>query len=360
MNYPIKVTKTQHSRLDQVDFNNLPFGKMFSDHMFTADYINGEWTNLQILPFGDLAMHPASMVLHYGQAIFEGMKASKSVDGQPLFFRPELHAERLNKSARRMSMAELPEEIFLEGLHRLVDLDQGWIPPQAGSALYIRPFMIATDGYVGVKSSETYKFIIITCPVGPYYPKPISLQTEMKYVRAIEGGTGEAKAAGNYAASLLPARLAIENGYDQVMWMDGHDFKYVQEVGTMNIFFVIGDKIVTPSTDGAILEGITRRSVLELLKSKGFEIEIRPISIEEIQESHEKGLLKEVFGTGTAVVVANVSKIAHEGKEMVLPPVEERKVSPMIKSTIDGWRAGTIEDPFGWIVPVKTYDNVNA
>jgi branched-chain amino acid aminotransferase len=360
MNYNIKVTKTQDSRLSSVDFNNIPFGKIFSDHMFVVDYEDGEWKDPQIVPYGPLEMYPAAMVLHYGQAIFEGMKASKYHDGTPMLLRPELHARRLNLSADRLCMPNVPEDLFLQGLHTLIDLDKGWIPPQAGSALYIRPFMIATDEFIGVGESAKYKFMIMTGPVGPYYPKPIRLLAEQKYVRAVKGGTGEAKAAGNYAGSLLPAKEAKAKGFDQVMWMDGHEFKYIQEVGTMNIFFVIDGKVITPATDGAILKGITRKCIIEVLEDKGYEVEVRPLTIDEVVEAHDKGQLEEIFGAGTAVVVAHISELGYKDRVLTLPAIEGRKIGPMIKAEIDSLRVGDIEDTRGWFVPAKTPEFVDA
>ncbi|MCB0583955.1 MAG: branched-chain amino acid aminotransferase [Phaeodactylibacter sp.] len=361
MKYNIKITKTQKSRLSEVDFDNIPFGRVFSDHMFVADYHNGEWTNPRIEPFGRFSIHPAAMALHYGQSIFEGMKASKSFEGKPLFFRPEMHARRFNNSARRMCMPDVPEALFLEALHALIALDSEWIPPQEGSALYIRPYMFANDEFIGVKPSENYRFIIFTGPVGPYYPKPVSLIAEQEYVRcAIQGGTGEAKVAGNYAASLLPARKANEKGYDQVMWLDANEFKYVQEVGTMNIFFVIDGTVVTPSLNGGILPGITRDSILAIFREKGYRVEERDISIDELMEAYDAGKLDEAFGSGTAAVVAHVSKIAIGGKVMELPPVEKRKLGEMAKMEINGLRSGKIEDTHGWIVPVKHIEAVNV
>jgi len=360
MNYKIQVTKTQQSRLSQVDFDNIPFGRIFSDHMFVADYQNGQWINPRIEPFERFSIHPAAMVLHYGQAIFEGMKASKSKDGKPLLFRPEMHSQRLNRSADRLCMPHVPEDLFLEALHQLVGLDANWIPPQEGSALYIRPFLIATDEFIGVRPSEKYKFFIITGPVGPYYPKPVSLWVEQHYVRAAEGGTGEAKAAGNYAASLLPAKLAQEKGYDQVMWMDGHEFCYIEEVGTMNIFFVIDGVVVTPATDGTILRGITRDSIITILRDHGYTVEERRISIEEVVEAHQSGKLQEVFGTGTAAVVAHVSRIGFQDMALELPPMESRKVGELAKAEINALRAGTAVDKRGWIVPVHAEVGVDV
>lgn len=353
MSYQIALTKTPHSRLPEVDFDHLPFGRVFSDHMFVADYQDGAWGQLRIVPFDHFSIHPASMVLHYGQAIFEGMKASKSFDGQPLLFRPEMHARRLNVSATRMCMPELPESLFLEALHTLIGLDSDWIPTDEEGALYIRPVMFANDEFVGVKPSESYRFIIFTSPVGPYYAKPVRLRVEQEYVRAVPGGTGEAKAAGNYAGAMLPTKLAQQAGFDQVMWMGGPDKKYIQEVGTMNIFFVIDGKVVTPATDGAILKGITRDSIIRLLSDKGYTVEERPLSIDEVADAYRAGKLQEVFGAGTAAVISEVSELAYGDLLMQLPPVESRTISHLVKAEINGLRTGRITDKFGWMVPVQ-------
>ncbi|RMG82061.1 MAG: branched-chain amino acid aminotransferase [Bacteroidetes bacterium] len=355
MNFEISVTRTTRSRLADVDFKNLPFGRTFSDHMFVADYYNGQWQDFRIVPFGHFPIHPAAMALHYGQAIFEGMKATKAVDGTPLFFRPEQHALRLNRSAYRMCMPDFPPEVFEEALHQLVALDADWIPTDPSGALYIRPYMFANDEFIGVKPSQTYKFIIFTGPVGPYYPKPVRLLAETKYIRAAQGGTGFAKAAGNYGGALLPAKLAQEKGFDQVMWLDAKEFKYVQEAGTMNLFFVIDGTVVTPDLSGTILPGITRDSFLKILRAKGIPAEERPITIDEILEAYKNGTLEEAFGAGTAAVVAHVQDIQIKDTLVSLPPVEDRKIGPMLKSTIEGLRAGTIKDEFGWMVPVRGY-----
>ena len=354
MEMDIRITKTNSSRINNVDFDNLPFGRLFSDHMFLAEYKNGQWQNFRIEPFQNLSLHPATMALHYGQEIFEGMKATKTLEGAPYLFRPEMHAKRLNKSAQRMCMPDFPEEMFLKALHTLIGLDQAWIPPREGSALYIRPTMIATDEFIGVKPSENYLFFIFTCPVGPYYPKPVKLLAETKYVRAVLGGTGEAKTAGNYAAALLPARLAQEKGYDQVLWLDAREFKYIQESGTMNIFFVIDNKVITPPLYGTILKGVTRDSIIRLLKDAGHEVEEYPITIDELVEAYKAGKLQEAFGAGTAAVISHVSEIAYKDFHMTLPPLEERKIGNYAKATIDGIRAGKIEDPYGWLVPVMS------
>lgn len=347
----INISKTESSRLSEIDFDNLPFGKFFSDHMFQADYEDGEWKDFRIAPLENLSIHPGNLAWHYGQSIFEGMKASKSKDGIPMLFRPEEHIYRLNASARRMCMPEFPEEMFIEAVHTLVEMEQGWIPPQEGSALYLRPLMIAMDEALGVRPSAKYKFMIMTLPVGPYYAQPVSLLAEETYIRAAKGGVGEAKTAGNYAGSLYPARLAKEAGYDQIMWLDAKEFKYIQEVGTMNIFFVIGDKIITPETTGTILKGITRNTAIEILNFNGYQVEERPISIDEVVKAHNEGLLKEVFGTGTAAVIAKVSKIAYRGNDMVLSGGSE--IGDMIKKTINGLRLGTEIDHWNWTVAAK-------
>lgn len=348
----INFYPTESSQLNEVDFNNIPFGKVFSDHMFSAVYEDGEWKDFQICPFKELTMHPSMMALHYGQSIFEGMKATVAPDGTPLLFRPEKHIERLNKSAERMCMPIFPEEVFHQAIHKLVGIDRNWIPSQEGSALYLRPFMYATDKYIGVTASSTYRFLIITLPVGPYYSKPVNLKVERKYVRAVKGGVGEAKTSGNYAASLLPAKLAKSEGYDQVMWMDAHEFKYIQEVGTMNLFFVFKDKIVTPATEGAILKGITRLSIFEFLKSEGHKVEERPLAIDEVKEAYRKGELVEAFGSGTAAVVANISQISDVDINMKFDE-SNWILSTQIKSFINGVRIRKEKDRFGWIVPVK-------
>jgi branched-chain amino acid aminotransferase len=348
----IKVNLTQHSRLHSLDFNNIPFGQTFSDHMFVADYTNGTWTNCEIRPFGNLPLHPANMAIHYGQSIFEGMKASKMNDGTPALFRSEMHAQRINASARRMAMPELPEDLFIEALEILLDIDRDWIPPAEGSSLYIRPFMYATDEFLGVKPSQTYKFVIITGPVGPYYAKPVTLWAEEKYIRAAQGGTGEAKAAGNYAGSLLPTLLANQRGYDQILWLDADEHKYVQEAGTMNLMFVIDGKVVTAPTDGTILRGITRDTIIKIYRERGITVEERPLSMEELIAAYEAGRLQEVFGCGTAAVVSHVSSITYRDRTMTLPAIETRKIGEMAKTIINKMRTGEIADTHGWVQPV--------
>ncbi|MDA9774100.1 branched-chain amino acid aminotransferase, partial [Saprospiraceae bacterium] len=316
------------------------------------DYVDGKWQNCEITELKNLSVHPGNLAWHYGQSIFEGMKASITNDGVPLLLRPEKHIERLNNSARRMCMPEFPEETFIEAIEKLVFLDKAWIPAKKGSALYLRPIMMAMDSALGVRPSDTYKLMIFTLPVGPYYNAPVSLLAQDEYVRAADGGVGEAKTAGNYAASLFPARLAKEKGYDQVMWMDAKEFKYIQEVGTMNIFFVIDGKVVTPKAGGTILRGITRDSVITILKDEGYEVEERLLDIAEIIQAHTEGKLQEVFGTGTAAVISNVFKFAHKGIDYDID-VDGFKISPFLKKYIEDLRAGERKDKFGWLTELR-------
>jgi branched-chain amino acid aminotransferase len=348
----LSIHLTTESKVSNVDFHNLPFGKIISDHMFEIDFDGTQWVNPRISPVEKMSIHPMNMALHYGQSIFEGMKASRSKDGTPLLFRPELHAKRMNASARRMCMPEMPEDIFVEAVHAIVGIEQEWIPKIEGSAMYIRPLMFATDEMVGVKASDTFKFIIICLPVGPYYPKPIKLLVEHHYIRAAQGGVGEAKTAGNYAAALYPSKLAREKGYDQILWLDAIHHKYAQEVGTMNIFFVFKNEIVTPATSGTILKGITRASALEILRGDGHQVNERDISIDEVLTRYQAGELLEVFGTGTAALIANVEEIKYDDTIIRLEP-SNWQLSTAIRTEINGMRFGTIADKRGWTVPVK-------
>ncbi|HPK10724.1 MAG TPA: branched-chain amino acid aminotransferase [Saprospiraceae bacterium] len=349
MSAKISINKTSVSSLSKLDFDNIPFGKVFTDHMYLADYENGEWKDFRIVPVDFMPTHPGNLAWHYGQAIFEGMKATRDADGNALLFRPEQHSIRLNESAHRMCMPELPEDIFLDAVHTLVNLEKNWIPQQEGSALYIRPLMYATDATIGVRPSDTYRFLIFCMPVGPYYPKPVSLLVSREYVRAVKGGVGEAKTAGNYAASLYPALLAKKQGYDQMMWVDAIEHKWVQEVGTMNIFFKINGEIITPATDGAILKGITRKSVIDIFRDHGYTVTERPISIDEVEEAYEKGILEEVFGSGTAAVISEVERIKVDDKIIHLD-ASKFVASKFAKNTINQLRIRKIEDKFNWLV----------
>ncbi len=351
MGYTIDITKTETSKVTALDFDNIPLGKTFTDHMFICDYENGEWTNPRIEPLALIPTHPAAMALHYGQAIFEGMKATVGKDGTPLLFRPEQNARRLNESAARMGMPAVPEDLFLEALDKIVGIEKGWIPPQEGSALYLRPFMYADEPFIGMRAATHYKFIVICSPAGPFFTKKIRLYAETEYIRAANGGTGEAKAAGNYAAAILPTEKAKAKGFDQVLWLDANEFKYIQEVGTMNIFFKVEGKFITPSTDGSILKGITRDSVITLLKGKGFDVEERPITIDEVIAFAEAGKLEEAFGTGTAVAIAMIEAIGYKDTTLTLP--KENPVSQDVMNTINEIKTQEQEDTYGWMVPVK-------
>lgn len=344
----IKITKVAKSNFRALDFDKVTFGSVYTDHMFVVDYEDGQWGKPEIKPLAPLSVHPGNLAWHYGQSIFEGMKAYKGEDGRPLLFRVEEHIKRLNASATRMCMPELPGEMFESAVKTLVELEEKWIPTVEGGSLYLRPFMVAMDEAIGVKPSSKYTFIILALPVGPYYSKPVKLYADDKYIRACHGGVGEAKTAGNYAASLYPAKLAKEKGYDQIMWLDAKEFKYIQEVGVMNIFFVIDGKIITPETNGTILKGITRKSIIEILRDQGHTVEERLISIDEVKEASKAGTLSEVFGSGTAAVVSNVCEIKHKD-DIIKLDVDSFDISLKVKKYLTDLRVGKIEDKFGWV-----------
>ena len=351
MSYTIPITKVEQSKIGALDFNNIPLGTTFTDHMFICDYENGEWVNPRIVPMGMIPTHPAAMALHYGQAIFEGMKAYKDTEGEPMLFRPEQNAKRLNLSADRMGMPNFPEELFVDGLKELVSLEHNWIPPQQGSALYLRPFMYADEPFIGMRAATTYKFIIMASPAGPFFSKRIKLWAEKQFIRAAYGGTGEAKAAGNYAAAIRPTELAKAKGYDQVLWLDAAEHKYIQEVGTMNIFFKINDEFITPELDGSVLHGITRASVIDVLTSMGYPVTARKITLDEIREASNNGTLKEAFGTGTAVGIAYIQEIGLEGETIHVS--DESPVGLKVNNTLNGIKTGQIDDQFGWMLKTR-------
>lgn len=349
----IKITKTENSKLKDIDFDNIPFGKYTSDHMFIMDYANGAWSDFRIVPYQGLVIDPQSKALQYCQCIFEGMKATIGADGIPKLLRPDLNIERFNLSAERMCMPAVPQEIFLAALKAIVGLEVNWIPKTEGSALYLRPTMIATESSLGVTPSETYTFYIYSGPVQPYFTKPTKLVTEQKLIRAVPGGTGEAKTGGNYAGSLLAGQLAQKRGFDQIIWLESPEFKKIQEAGMMNLFFVIGDTVITPKLSGAVLKGTTRTYFIDILKEKNINVEVRDIYIDEIIEAYHQGNLKEAFGSGTAAVVSKISEITHGELLMVLPNVKDGRISDMLYDEINGLRAGTIEDNRNWLVPVE-------
>lgn len=348
----IKITKTENSRIKQLDQNNIQFGKLYADHMFVVDYENGVWQQPEIIPFGDMHLSPATTFFHYGQAIFEGVKAYRNPQGEAVIFRPQDNWKRMNRSAERMAMPHLPEELFVEGMRALIEIDKNWVPDAEESSLYIRPFMIATDEFIGVRPAEKFTFAIITSPAGPYYAKPVSIFVQDKYVRAFPGGIGYTKAAGNYGASMYPTMKIREMGYDQILWTDGYEHKYVQEIGTMNVFFVMDGKVITPETSETILEGVTRDSVLTLLRENGYKVEERPISIDELAAMYKEGKLTEAFGTGTAASIAPISELTYHDNHMKLPPVENWKVANWLKEELTEIRHGRKTDTHDWLVPV--------
>jgi branched-chain amino acid aminotransferase len=349
----IDINKTNRSRLSETNFDQLVFGQTMSDHMFVADFVNGEWTNFSIQPYAPLMLNPANAALHYGQSIFEGMKAYKNDKGEILIFRPDANQKRLNESAKRMCIPEVPEEIFMEGMLELLKLDRDWIPNKDGYSLYIRPFIFATDDYLGIRPSTNYKFMIFTCPVGHYYSKPVSVKVECRFTRAAEGGTGFAKAAGNYAASLFPALLAQNEGYDQLLWTDGKSHQHIEESGTMNVMFMINNELITaPITSGTILKGITRDSVLTLAKEMGVKVSERFLRVTELEDSIINGSLQEAFGTGTAATIAPIYKIGINGMDYILPERKENSFSNQVLEVLNQIKYGKIEDSHQWVLKV--------
>jgi branched-chain amino acid aminotransferase len=344
----IKITKTKASRISEVDFNDIKFGRQFSDHMFSMDYADGEWKNPEIKPYQNLSFSPAMSALHYGQSIFEGLKAYKK-DGVIYTFRTDDNLNRMNQSAERMCIPAIPTELVKQALNELIKIDSDWVPEDDESSLYIRPFVFATDEYVGIKPSDTYKLIIFTCPVGSYYTEPLKVKIETEFTRAADGGVGQAKAAGNYAASLYPAKKAKEEGYHQLIWTDAKEHKYIEESGTMNVIFVINDTLISPNLTGTILPGITRASVLTLAKDWGYEVEERPVTVEEIIEAAQKGTLQEAFGAGTAATIAQIASIGYDGIDYKLPEIGERKFSNKVYDFLNSIKRGQENDKWGWI-----------
>jgi len=346
----IEVERTLRSRLPQVDFSNLPFGKVYTDHMFMADFRQGEWGNFRIVPYGYMPISPATPALHYGQSVFEGLKAYRGANNEALVFRPLDNLRRLNVSAERMCLAQVPEEMFMEGLRTLLEIDRPWIPSTAGSSLYIRPFLFSADEFIGIRPSQDFTFMIITSPVGVYYAAPVKVKIETHYTRAVAGGTGFAKAGGNYGGAIYPTRLAMDQGYQQLLWTDGKEHAYIEESGTMNVMFVLGDTLVTPALSDSILAGITRDSVLAVARREGMKVEERKVSVNELVEGLKSGHVKEAFGVGTAATIAPIQAIGHEGVDYPLPPASKKTFAAHIYEVMDGIKRGTTPDPFGWVV----------
>lgn len=345
---PIQIERVKKSRLSTVDFSNLGFGNHISDHMLVADYTNGEWQEAKIIPYGDLALSPAMLALHYGQSIFEGMKAFKNKNGQISIFRPQRHQQRMNKSLERMCMPLISEEMFMNSLTSLLEVDGDWIPTGEGSSLYIRPFVFASEAKLGVKIADEYRFIILTSPVGPYFTKPVRVKVEEEFVRAAEGGTGFAKCAGNYGGAFYPTMLAQKQGFDQVLWTDAKEHKYIDESGAMNVMFVLDGKLVTPQLLSSLLDGVTRNSILALSESMGIQKEERRVSIADLEEGFKKGTLTEAFGVGTAAVVSPIASISIHGKNYELPPVGPDSFQLRAKKKLNDIRMGHEPDVHGW------------
>jgi branched-chain amino acid aminotransferase len=351
----IPVQQVTHSRIQETDFNNLEFGKYIADHMLVSDYKDGKWHDPAIVPFGDITISPAMLSLHYGQSIFEGMKAFWMNDGNINIFRPHKHHARLNRSMDRMCMPPISEEMFLQSLRALVELDQQWIPKSEGSSLYIRPLVFAFEPRLGVKVADHFKFIIMNSPVAAYQAKPYRLKVEETYVRTAEGGTGFAKCAGNYGGAFYPTQLARQEGFDQILWTDHKEHKYIDEVGMMNVFFMINGTLVTPQLTTAILEGVTRDTIITLANDMGVPVEQRKVSVEEIEKGFQSGEVTEAFGSGTAAVVSPISVINIHGKDLEIPEPGKDSFQLRVKARLNNIRMGSEPDIHGWnyIIPVK-------
>ena len=350
----MKITHAQESKIKNVDFDNLSFGEIFTDHMFVCDYKDGQWSTPEIMPYQPIQMDPSSSVFHYGQAVFEGMKAYKDDADGVWLFRPEQNFARINKSSERLSMPEFPKEFFFEGLEKLLDIDKEWIKKGAGNSLYVRPFVFASQAGVQASASNAYKFMIICSPVASYYSGgEVHVQVAEKYSRAAAGGVGYAKAAGNYAAQFYPTSLAHKEGFQQIIWTDANTHEYLEEAGTMNIFFRINDTLITTPTSDRILDGITRKSILQLAEHLGIKTDVRPISIHELLSSKEDGSLKEIFGAGTAVVVSPIKGFGYQNKRHVLEDAPD-SFATILKDHIVNIQRNATEDPFGWRHEVKT------
>ncbi len=347
--------RTPKSRISEVDFNNLEFGKYLSDHMIMVDFLNGKWQEPTIIPFGDIPMSPAMLALHYGQSVFEGMKAFKNKNGDICIFRPHKHSERLNKSLSRMCMPEISVDLFIQCLHAIVETDQDWIPTNDGTSLYIRPVVFAYEPRLGVKIADHFKFFILTSPAGAYFSKPARLKVEETFVRAAEGGTGFAKCAGNYGGAFYPTQVARQEGFDQVLWTDAKDHKYIDEAGVMNVMFVIDGKVITPKLSSALLDGVTRDTILTLAPSLGVTVEQRRVSVAEVEEALKKGTLTEAFGTGTAAVVSPIATINIHGKDYNIPAAGPESFQLRAKEKLNNIRLGFEPDVHGWNYIISTH-----
>ena len=352
----IKIELTQNPKQKPAPGAKLGFGKIFTDHMFMMNYTEGQgWHDPRIVPYQNISLDPSAMVFHYGQEMFEGLKAYKNPDGNVYLFRPDMNAKRTNATNDRLVIPQLPVEDFVQAVSAVVNVDRDWIPTEPGTSLYIRPFIIATDEFLGVAPSKTYLFMVILSPSGAYYESglaPVGIWIEDEYVRAVRGGIGFAKTGGNYAASLIAQQKAHDAGFSQVLWLDGVERKYIEEVGAMNIFFKIAGKVVTPALSGSILPGITRDSTIQLCKDWGYEVEERKISADELLEAQKNGTLEEVWGTGTAAVISPVGKLRYKDEVMTIANGETGPLSMKLYETITGIQLGKLPDEKGWRVRV--------
>ena len=347
----MKITKTINSKLGSIEFDKLPFGRVFSDHMLVCNYKNGAWEDPEILPYGPISINPGTQVLHYGQSIFEGMKAFKNSNNEVLLFRKEENFKRLNKSAIRMSIPQIPKDIFMKGIDELVALDSEWCKYEEGYSLYIRPFIFASSECIKASSSEEFTFMIITSPTTTYYPGEVNLVIEEYFTRASKGGVGFAKAAGNYAATFYPTKQANSKGFQQVIWTDSNEHKYIEECGTMNIWFRFGNKLVTPELTETILNGVTRNSIMTLAKDSGIEVEEKRISVIDLLDAYHSGELKEVFGTGTAVAVSPITSITFRDERMNITAIKD-SFALRLKKHMQGIQKGEVKDIYGWTTKV--------
>ena len=347
----MKIEKIKESRINTVDFKNLDFGGVFTDHMYSCDFIDGKWINSEITPYKPITVSPASRVFHYGQACFEGMKAFKDNNDKTWLFRPIDNYERIIKSSKRLAMPEFPKDLFFNALHNLLKIDTDWIKPGFGNSLYIRPFIFASEGTINATEAKEYKFMIICAPASSYYSGEVRVKIEKSFSRAAKGGVGYAKAAGNYAAQFYPTILAKNEGYQQIIWTDSSTHEYIEEAGTMNLFFRIGNKLITAPTSDSILDGITRKSLIQIAKDENIDVEIRPLLVSELIDAANNGSLFEIFGSGTAVVVLPILGFGYENNKYELP-IKENSWANLLKNKLNNIQYNISKDPYGWTIEV--------
>jgi branched-chain amino acid aminotransferase len=347
----MKIEKIKESRINTVDFKNLDFGGVFTDHMYSCDFIDGEWINSEITPYKPITVSPASRVFHYGQACFEGMKAFKDNNDKTWLFRPIDNYERITKSSKRLAMPEFPKNLFFNALHNLLKIDADWIKPGFGNSLYIRPFIFASEGTINATEAKEYKFMIICAPASSYYSGEVRVKIEKSFSRAAKGGVGYAKAAGNYAAQFYPTILAKNEGYQQIIWTDSSTHEYIEEAGTMNLFFRIGDKLITAPTSDSILDGITRKSLIQIARDENIDVEIRPLLVSELIDAANNGSLLEIFGSGTAVVVLPILGFGYKNNKYELP-IKENSWANLLKNKLNNIQYNLSKDPYGWTIEV--------